>query len=504
MPFLKTLDLRHGIRITGSAVTVGSDGASHIPIRPPFIVAPQQFILLEKDGNYMIQNSDSFGRTHVNGKPVTEQWLRDGDVIHAGNLALLYLEDKGKNEATPPIQSPSTPFQPALPELLAYPPNPELLASQEAAEPTNYEETAVSSLDGTSPVVLPKLVPRAGFQPSTVKRRVMSPAWLAVACLALLAAGWQADWFQSTEQADPDLAATIALKQSITPSLQEHLIALQLVATLPPTTVASIALAEFMDKTKSPYTKERISSQITTVLYPMVKDATEIERLSLIDGAIPSSRIIVFTIKEKKSAAKLLVDIAARQQEAITLGRVQAVRLRNENSERRQIVMEVRPGTFVFTEINEERLKAYLDLALRIKKPSGFLASARDWPAGFLANVSPIALGRRGLSIAPSYTSAAIISIDFQPIPVGIIQLPTDQNQAQQLAQSWTADADDVVASFMLLDSVTNSRITASKDALLASCSVPAATLLDDLWSKHFLDFDQPTKAVAAINDTPH
>ena len=498
MPYLKTLDLRHGIRITGSSVTVGSDGESNIPIRPPFVVAPQQFVLLETDGNYMIQNTDPFGRTHVNGKPVNEQWLKNGDVIHAGDLALLYLEEKGQDDPTSPVQRPSTPFQPTLPDLLANPPKPEIV--EEAAEqPTDYEVTAVSTLDDTTPVVAPTLVPRAGFKPAPAKASKMSPVWLAVACLALLLAVKQDEWFKPATAVNPDLAATLELKQPITASLQEHLVALQLVATLPPTTLASISLAEFFEKTSSPYTKERINSQVVSVLQPMVKDATEIERLSLIDGAIPSSRIIVFTLKEKKSAAKLLVDIAPRQQESITLGHVQAVRL-NDDSGQRKLVMEVRPGTFILSEITEERMKAYLDLALKINKPSGFIAAAREWPAGFLANVSPIALGRRGLPVALTYNSAPIISIDFQPIPVGVIQLPSDEKQAEQLAKTWNKEADEVVASFMMLDSVSSSRIAASHDTLLASCSVPAATLLDDLWRKHFHDFDQATKPIAAIN----
>ena len=75
----------------------------------------------------MIQNTDPFGRTHVTGKPVNEQWLKNGDVIHAGHLALLDLEDKGEDDLTSHLPRPPTPFQPPLPDLLSNPPKPEIL-----------------------------------------------------------------------------------------------------------------------------------------------------------------------------------------------------------------------------------------------------------------------------------------------------------------------------------------------------------------------------------------
>ena len=524
MPYLKTLDQRHGIRISGSAVTVGSEPDNHIPIRPPFVVAPKQFTLVESGGRYLIQNTDPSGRTHVNGQPVTEVWLRDGDVIHAGELALLYMEDKeGDEDPALKQQRPSTPFQTevqmlrrrqqdedarsnaeestcAPTMLLETPPDSQ---AEEEQPPTNYDDVAISSLaPGVSTATLNSHATgslngsSATKNSSEARRRKTRLLTLTLVLAAAALVYRQNDVAMRSKF--PNLMGTVAndaanLMRQPTPlsaELDEHLKAVQLVATLPPETYSSLALSEFMAKTKSPWIKDRVEKQLLRALAPLVKNTDDVERITLLDAAQATSRILVITLKGRPSLEEVMKGVGDSIAQPITVSGMKGSRISNGTSEVRHVV-EASPGSFVVSDIPLERLTMRFDLANRVGRPTGIVAMARQWPGGFQSSVNPVKLYDYGLEKdATSLTRTPIVSIDFEPLPQASVILPTASDVGDRLKSQWNGNADDVATRIASLGIIHTTDVCAADSLLQLAGEMQAATLLDDIWRKHFTDLD--------------
>ncbi len=490
MPYLKTLDQRHRIRLSGPTITVGSDPASNIPIRPPFVVAPQQFTLVESDGRYVIQNNDPGGRTHVNGHPVDEVWLRDGDVIHAGDLALLFSASPEETGETAPIQQrPSTPFRPTLPTGAA---GGERVEGSEAVEEFDYEQTVTTHL---RPEDLLTVTP---YELKARQRSAQGNAsfWLTVAGVMLCCALWwnrDAIMFQIPVLREYSAASHLEAKhepRQLTPELAEHLSAVQFVATLPPNSYASLALAELFSKTGNHLVKERVEKQVVGALAPLVESSESIERISLINGSLPSSRFIVVSLKGAPTLDELVQNVPAGSVEKVNLRDFKAVRLRTEGNNRRH-VLEVKPGHFIITEVDESRIKSHLELCERVRTATGVVAMSRLWPAGFVASISPVRLAKEGVDqMSDSHTVAPLLSLDFSMAPKADIILPTTKEQATHCLVSWKNKKADVASNLIGIGTVTQAELTATDSTVELHCDLSSGALLDEIWRKHFNDLD--------------
>lgn len=502
MPYLKTLDQRHRIRISGSAITVGSDPGSHIPIRPPFVVASQQFTLIESGGRYMIQNADPAGRTHVNGHPVEEAWLKDGDVIHAGDLALLFTSSPDETGDTAPLpQRASTPFRTDQPEpqesakAEAQPekePEPESSTAEPPTREINYDETITTHLEPED------LLPASEYEIQAKRRSTQSaaPFWLLVAAIMLCCALW---WNR-----DAIIHSVPLLRQwnaaehlvrkhqpnPLTPELAEHLSAVQMVATLPPSTFASVALSDLFSKTGNPWVKERVDKQVVRALSPLVHSSGEIERLTLINGSLPTSRFVVLSLKGRPGLKDLIKDVAPGSQQEVDLNGYTAVRLKT-GAEQARYVVEITPGQFIVTDVTLERLRSHFNLQAKVKTATGVVAMSRNWPAGFVALLNPVRLAKEGVdTMVDSLTTAPIMSVDFQSAPTVDIVVPTTAEQSTRCLAAWRQKEAEVAANLADLGTVTLAEMTATDSAVELRSEISTGTLLDEVWRKHFNDLD--------------
>ncbi len=509
MPYLKTLDQRHGIRISGSAVNVGSHPDNHIPIRPPFVVASRQFTLMESGGRYMIQNADPAGRTHVNGKPVAEGWLNDGDVIHAGDLALLFLNEKeGEDDPVLAKQRASTPFQASLPEPPPLAPTMLLPTSQSEdeaaavteAEPTDYDAVAVSTLDehATTPIDDANRIATTGLKAEAkkAKDKPLAPIWLVVILVTLAYAWLQngsavSDWVSGMQRLKPDQTeANVRLPRPLSPALDQHFRAVSLVTTLPPDSYASLALAEFLEKTNNPWAKERIEKQVVSALTPVITNAKQIERLTLIDGGIAASRTIILTLKEKVSMATLLKGVGDTVLKPATIGGFPANRL-TTGPERFRNIVEISEGTLIISDASESKLAAHFELAAKVKRPTGLVAMSRRWPSGFLASVPQERLTEfGGPQNFSSLSTAPLIGVEFEPLPVASITLSTDKALRETLLNDWTSRPDQMAAQLIGVGIISDVKVGTRGDCIQVNGLTGSATLLDEIWKKYFTDFD--------------
>ena len=504
MPYLKTLDQRHGIRIRGSAVTVGSDPSSHILIRAPFVVAAHQFTLVENGGRYMIQNVDESGRTHVNGQPVQEIWLKDGDVIHAGDLALLYMDEKPGEEDPVLLETkPSTPFQAsssAIEEVLST--GGGTMVADGGELPTDYDSISVSSLsaDDTSPIneeqaayeAQLRAKQRAYAEPSTV--RTLSMTWVAVIVIALIYAWWengpllveQVKLWRAARQPIVELVRP----KPIGPEMEDHFKAVQLIATLPPETFASIALSDFMTKTQSPWVKQRVEKQLVRALSPIVQNVGDVERLSLIDAALPSSRMVILTLKGRPTLTEVLKDVGDSMLQPLTLNGLNAMRLKTATGQMRHIV-EVSPGNLIVTDVSAEKLSAHFEIASRVKRPTGITAMAKMWGGDFMCSVRASVLADTGAEAARSpLTAAPLVTVDFEAIPVGAVILPVEDSLKAGLYEEWSKQVDYMAERLISLGNVADAKIAKSRSGLQFRATLPGGTLLDEVWRRQFNDFD--------------
>lgn len=505
MPYLKTLDQRHRIRISGSAITVGSDAGSHIPIRPPFVVAPHQFTLVESGGRYMIQNTDPAGRTHVNGHPVEETWLKDGDVIHAGDLALLYTSSPDETGETAPIQQrPSTPFRSTLePETREVPGDlavtqvlPKITSNEGDEElPTreiNYDETITTHLEPEDLLPLTEYEVRA--KRKTTQKE--APFWLMVAGVTLCCAlWWNRDAIIHSVPFLRELNAAEHMVRkhqpnSLAPDFAEHLSAVQMVATLPPSTFASVALSELISKTGNPWVKERVHKQVVRALAPLVSSADQIERLTLINGSLPTSRFVVLSLKGKPGLEDLLSTVNPGSRQDVDLNGYATVRLKTAGEQARYVV-EVTPGQFIVTEVSLERIRSHFNLQAKVKTATGVVAMSRNWPAGFVALLNPVRLAKEGVdTMVDSLTTAPIMSVDFKAAPVMDIVVPTTPEQSAMCLAAWKNKETEVASSLADLGTATSADLAATDSSVELHCDISSGALLDEVWRKHFNDLD--------------
>lgn len=489
MPYLKTLDQRHRIRLSGPTITVGSDPASNIPIRPPFVVASQQFTLVESGGRYVIQNTDPGGRTHVNGHPVDEAWLNDGDVIHAGDLALLFSASAEETGETAPIQQrPSTPFQPKLPTAVANGTH----VQEAPVEDFDYEQTVTSHLRAED---LMNVTP---YELKARQRSAQSNTgfWLMVAGVMLCCAVWwnrDAIMYRVPFLREYSAAAQNEAKfepRQLSAELAEHLSAVQFVATLPPNTYASLALSDLLAKTGNTVVKERVDSQVVRALAPLVEDSSTIQRLTLINGSLPSSRFVVVSLKDAPTLADLTKAVPAGSLEKVKLQDLDAVRLKTEGSNARHVI-EVKPGHFIVTEVERSRILSHLDLYSKVRSATGVVAMSRTWPAGFVTTLNPIKLATHGLDqMSDSHTTAPVLSLDFNLSPKADIIVPTTREQATHCLVSWKNKKADVASNLIGIGTVTQAELAATDSTIELHCELSTGTLLDEIWRKHFNDLD--------------
>lgn len=492
MPYLKTLDQRHRIRLSGPTITVGSDPASNIPIRPPFVVAAQQFTLVETGGRYVIQNTDPDGRTHVNGHPVDEVWLNDGDVIHAGDLALLFSASPEETGETAPIQQrPSTPFQPKLPTAVAdgtAPSEPEA-----PVEEFDYEQTVTSHLRAEDLM---------NVTPYELKARRRSVArnnqgfWLMVAGVMLCCAVWwnrDAIMYQIPLLREYSAASHNEAKfepRQLSTAFAEHLSAVQFVATLPPSTYASLALSDLISKTSNTLVKERVDTQVVRALAPMVKESSSIERLTLINGSLPNSRFVVVSFKDAPSLNDLTKDVPPGSVEKVKLQELNAVRIKTEGDNYRHVV-EVKPGHFIITEVERSRILSHLELSSKVRSATGVVAMSRIWPAGFVASINPVRLAKEGVDqMVDSHTTAPLLSLDFALAPKADVIVPVAKEQSTRCLVTWKNKKADVASNLIGIGTVTQAELAATDSTIELHSELSTGGLLDEIWRKHFNDLD--------------
>jgi pSer/pThr/pTyr-binding forkhead associated (FHA) protein len=489
MPYLKTLDQRHRIRLSGPTITVGSDPTSNIPIRAPFVVAAQQFTLMESGGRYVIQNTDPAGRTHVNGHPVDEVWLNDGDVIHAGDLALLFSASPDETGETAPIQQrPSTPFQPKLPTAVAN----AAAAAEPPAEEFDYEQTVTSHLRAED------LLDVTPYEQRAKQRSKETPMtfWLTVASIMFCCAVyWNRDVIMHQIpilREYSSLSQNVALHQPrpLTAELAEHLSAVQMVATLPPTSFASLALSDLLTKTSHSIAKERVNKQVVGALSPLITDSSSIERLTLINGSLPTSRFVVLTLKDRPTLDQLVINVPPGSWEKVQLHHLNAIRLKTRDGNPRH-VLEVRPGNFIVTDVSASKIQSHLDLHARIGGATGIVAMTRVWPAGFISSLNPVSLAKQGLDqTLDSYTVAPLLSLDFSLSPKADVIVPTTDELSTRSLVNWKNKKAEVAAGLIGIGTVTHAELAATNSTLELHCELSTGNLLDEIWRRHFNDLD--------------
>jgi hypothetical protein len=108
---LRTLDQQHTVLLQHAVTTIGSNPTSTVPIHPGFGLAPEQFsIRLAAEGTPWLEDRTGMASTLINGRPVQQQQLVHGDIISAGQLALVFMGEEVQprqptgTQAVPPPQ----------------------------------------------------------------------------------------------------------------------------------------------------------------------------------------------------------------------------------------------------------------------------------------------------------------------------------------------------------------------------------------------------------------
>ena len=78
--------------LSGDNLLIGRDAANHLPIDDPSIAACHCRIRRRAGEQFEIEDLGSSGATTVNGVPVTEQTLEDGDWIGLGDCRFLFAQ----------------------------------------------------------------------------------------------------------------------------------------------------------------------------------------------------------------------------------------------------------------------------------------------------------------------------------------------------------------------------------------------------------------------------
>jgi hypothetical protein len=235
--------------------------------------------------------------------------------------------------------------------------------------------------------------------------------------------------------------------------------------------------------------KERVEKQLVRALMPIVKAAAEVERLTLIDAQEPNSRIVVLTLKSKPALTELLKDVGDSMLKPLTLNTMSAMRLTTSTGQVRHIV-EVSAGTFIISDGSVDRLTAHFDLAAKVKRPTGVVAMARNFPGGYIGTVRASALADIGAAAGSTLTTAPLVAVDFQPLPTATVILPVDGQLRDELIADWTPKSEDMANKLIALGTATDVRIGKGKSALQIQATISASTLLDDIWRRQFNDFD--------------
>ena len=75
----------------GNITTIGRAPLNHIVIDSPAVSA-QHAIIARSGNSYRLQDLHSTNGTHVNGLPITEVDLKDGDKIRFGSVVAIFAE----------------------------------------------------------------------------------------------------------------------------------------------------------------------------------------------------------------------------------------------------------------------------------------------------------------------------------------------------------------------------------------------------------------------------
>ena len=73
----------------GNITTIGRAPLNHIVIDNPTVSA-QHAIIARSAGSYRLQDLHSTNGTQVNGVPISEVELKDGDKIHFGSIVAIF------------------------------------------------------------------------------------------------------------------------------------------------------------------------------------------------------------------------------------------------------------------------------------------------------------------------------------------------------------------------------------------------------------------------------
>ncbi len=111
--------------LVDETITVGRVAENSLQIEHTSVSSRHAQLSLLPNGNYQLTDFNSTNGTRVNGAPVTEAALRNGDRVRFGNIDTAYLsDDQGHREPLPAAVEP------------------EATPAKESRKPTNFENAS--------------------------------------------------------------------------------------------------------------------------------------------------------------------------------------------------------------------------------------------------------------------------------------------------------------------------------------------------------------------------
>lgn len=86
------------IELAGNKLTIGRTDENDI-IVPSDAVSRTHAMLMQSDGAWFIRDNNSKNGIKVNGAPVTESWLSDGDIVQVGSFVFRFREPTAEGQA---------------------------------------------------------------------------------------------------------------------------------------------------------------------------------------------------------------------------------------------------------------------------------------------------------------------------------------------------------------------------------------------------------------------
>jgi pSer/pThr/pTyr-binding forkhead associated (FHA) protein len=86
------------VEIRSDRLVIGRSASAHL-VLPTESVSSRHCAIMPRGGRYVLQDTDSTNGTRLNGAPVREARLKQGDLISVGDVDLRF-EDEGAQDAT--------------------------------------------------------------------------------------------------------------------------------------------------------------------------------------------------------------------------------------------------------------------------------------------------------------------------------------------------------------------------------------------------------------------